>query len=90
MIHGLPWGMSGTGMSEITSIRLSDDTFRCRDELYIDIGERIVGKQDWHTLPIEGPYGSPELPKVHIIFTLCPIHEQLVIIFLFVKHMSDM
>ena len=47
--------------------------------MWIDIGERIAGKQDGPSLIIEGPPSPPppRIAKKIIFFTLGPIYEQL-------------
>ena len=57
-------------------------------DMEIDIGERIVGKQDG-----PGPiiYGSPRSPRIAKYANLCilwPIYEKLAVIFSLVIHMS--
>ena len=40
--------------------------------MYIDMGERIAGKQDRLSLIIEDPQNTP---KIYIFFTFWPINE---------------
>ena len=49
-------------------------------DMYIDMGERIAGKQDRFSLIIEDPPPSPpqgpqNTPKIYILFTFWPINE---------------
>ena len=47
--------------------------------MYIDMGERIAGKQDRFSLIIEDPPQGPQnTPKINIFFTFLPINEKLV------------
>ena len=47
--------------------------------LYIDMGERITGKQDRPSLIIEDPLRAPKIaPKYIYFFTFWPINEKLV------------
>ena len=52
--------------------------------MYIDMGERIAGKQDRPNLIIEGPQNSP---KIYIFFRFWLINEKL---FPLVVHMSPL
>ena len=56
--------------------------------MYIDMGERIAGKQDRFSLITEGPLRAP---KIYIIFTFWPINEKMVFkLFPLVVHMSPL
>ena len=56
--------------------------------MYIDMGERIAGKQDRFSLIIEGPQNTP---KIYIFFTFWPINEKMVFkLFPLVVHMSPL
>ena len=61
-------------------------------DMYIDMGERIVGKQDRLSLIIEDPpQGPPNSPKYTLFFTFWPINEKLVFkLFPLVVHMSSL
>ena len=37
-------------------------------DMYIDMGERIAGKQDRPSLIIEDPLRAPKYPKIYIYF----------------------
>ena len=57
-------------------------------DMYIDMGERIVGKQDRLSVIIEDP---PNSPKYTLFFTFWPINEKLVFkLFPLVVHMSSL
>ena len=58
----------------------------------IDMGERIAGKQDRHSLIIEdSPQGPPNSPKYTFFFTFLSINEKLVFkLFPLVVHMSPL
>ena len=59
--------------------------------MYIDMGERIAGKQDRFSLIIEDPSGAPKYPKIYIFFTFWPINEKMVFkLFPLVEHMSPL
>ena len=49
--------------------------------MYIDIGERMPGKQDGPSRIIYGPPRPPRIAQNAHFFTLGPIYEKLVIIF---------
>ena len=60
--------------------------------MYIDMGERIAGKQDRFSLIIEDPLQGPQnTPKIYIFFTFWPINEKMVlklfplVVFVFVR-----
>ena len=56
--------------------------------MYIDMGERIAGKQDRFSLIIEDPLRAP---KIYIFFTFWPINEKMVFkLFPLVVHMSPL
>ena len=56
--------------------------------MYIDMGERIAGKQDRFSLIIEDPL---RVPKIYIFFTFWPINEKMVFkLFPLVVHMSPL
>ena len=56
--------------------------------MYIDMGERIAGKQDMPSLIIEDPLNSP---KYNIFFTFWLMYEKLVFkLFPLVVHMSPL
>ena len=56
--------------------------------MYIDMGERIAGKQDRFSLIIEGPQ---KYPKIYIFLTFWPINEKMVFkLFPLVVHMSTL
>ena len=57
--------------------------------MYIDMGERIAGKQDRFSLIIEDPPQGPQnTPKIYIFFTFWPINEKMVFkLFPLVVHM---
>ena len=47
--------------------------------MYIDMGERIAGKQDRFSLIIEDPLRAPKIPpKYTFFFTFWPINEKMV------------
>ena len=47
--------------------------------MYIDMGERIAGKQDRFSLIIEDPLRAPKIPPKYIFFfTFWPINEKMV------------
>ena len=60
--------------------------------MYIDMGERIAGKQDRFSLIIEDPLRAPKIPpKYTFFFTFWPINEKMVFkLFPFVVHMSPL
>ena len=61
--------------------------------MYIDMGERIAGKQDRFTLIIEDPPQGPQnTPQKYIFFfTFWPINEKMVFkLFPLVVHMSPL
>ena len=57
--------------------------------MYIDMGERIAGKQDKFSLIIEDPLRAPKIPpKLYIFLTFLPINEKMVFkLFPIVVHM---
>ena len=56
--------------------------------MYIDMGERIAGKQDRFSLIIEDPLRAP---KIYIFFTFWPINEKIVFkLFPLVVNMSPL
>ena len=59
-------------------------------DMYIDMGERIAGKQDRPSLIIEKPLRTPQIAQnIHIFFTFWLLHEKLVLkLFPLVVHMS--
>ena len=63
--------------------------------MYIDMGERIAGKQDRFSLIIEDPLRAPKIPpkypqNIHF-FTFWPINEKMVFkLFPLVVHMSPL
>ena len=60
--------------------------------MYIDMGERIAGKQDRFSLIIEDPIRAPKIPpKIYFFFTFWPINEKIVFkLFSLVVHMSPL
>ena len=60
--------------------------------VYIDMGERIAGKQDRFSLIIEDPLRAPKIPpKYTFFFTFWPINEKMVFkLFPLVVHMSPL
>ena len=60
--------------------------------MYIDMGERIAGKQDRPSLIIEDSLRAPKIaPKYTLFFTFWPINEKLVFkLFPIVVHMSPL
>ena len=60
--------------------------------MYIDMGERIAGKQDRFSLIIEDPLRAPKnTPKIYIFFTFWPKNEKMVFkLFPIVVHMSPL
>ena len=60
--------------------------------MYIDMGERIAGKQDRFSLIIEDPLRAPKIPpKIYIFFTFWPINEKMVFkLFPLVVNMSPL
>ena len=59
--------------------------------MYIDMGERIAGKQDRSSLIIEDPLRAPKIPQNIFFFTIWPINEKLVFkLFPLVVHMSPL
>ena len=60
--------------------------------MYIDMGERIAGKQDRFSLIIEDPHQGPQnTPKIYIFLTFWPINEKMVFkLFPLVVHMSPL
>ena len=61
-------------------------------DMYIDMGERIAGKQDRHNLIIEYPPQCPlNSPKYTFVLTFWLIYEKLVFkLFPLVVHMSPL
>ena len=56
--------------------------------MYIDMGERIAGRQDRFILIIECPLRAP---KIYFFFTFWPINEKMVFkLFSLVVHMSPL
>ena len=56
--------------------------------MYIDMGERIAGKQDRFSLIIEDPLRAP---KIFFVFTFWPINEKMVFkLFPLVVNMSPL
>ena len=47
-------------------------------DMYIDMGERIAGKQDRPSLIIEDPLRAPQIAQNIYFFTFWPIYEKLV------------
>ena len=59
--------------------------------MYIDMGERIAGKQDRFSLIIEDPLRAPKYPKIYIFLTFWLINEKMVFkLFPLVVHMSPL
>ena len=63
--------------------------------MYIDMGERIAGKQDKFSLiiedPLRAPSGPPKYPQNIIFFTFWPINEKMVFkLFPLVVNMSPL
>ena len=60
--------------------------------MYIDMGERIAGKQDKFSLIIEDPLRAPKIPpKYTFFFTFWPINEKMVLkLFPLVVNMSPL
>ena len=59
--------------------------------MYIDMGERIAGKQARPSLIIEDPLSAPKIAQNIFVFTFWPINEKLVFkLFLLVVHMSPL
>ena len=60
--------------------------------MYIDMGERIAGKQDRFSLIIEDPLRAPKIPpKYACFFTFWPINEKMVFkLFPLVVNMSPL
>ena len=56
--------------------------------MYIDIGERIAGKQDGPGPIMYGPPRAPQISKNAHFCILWPIDEKLAVIFPLVIHMS--
>ena len=61
-------------------------------DMYIDMGERLAGKQDRPSLIIEHPLGAPQIAQnIHIFFTFWLVYEKLVFkLFPLVVHMSPL
>ena len=60
--------------------------------MYIDMGERIDGKQDRPSMIIEDPLRSPKIAQnIYIVLTFWPINEKLGFkLFPVVVHMSPL
>ena len=61
--------------------------------MYIDMGERIAGKQDRFSLIIEDPLRAPKIPPKYnfFFFTFWPINEKMVFkLFPLVVNMSPL
>ena len=59
--------------------------------MYIDMGERIAGKQDRPSLIIEDPLRAPKITPKYIFFIIWPINEKLGFkLFPLVVHMSPL
>ena len=59
--------------------------------MYIDMGERIAGKQDRFSLIIEDPLRAPKIPPKYTFFYIWPINEKMVFkLFPLVVHMSPL
>ena len=59
--------------------------------MYIDMGERIAGKQDRFSLIIEDPLRAPKIPQNINKNTFWPINEKMVFkLFPLVVHMSPL
>ena len=60
--------------------------------MYIDMGERIAGKQDRFSLILEDLLRAPKIPpKYTLFFTFWPINEKMVFkLFPLVVHMSPL
>ena len=59
--------------------------------MYIDMGERIAGKQDRFSLIIEDPLRAPKIPPKYKKKTFWPINEKMVFkLFPLVVHMSPL
>ena len=73
------------------SVKISYQIASLLDMMYIDMGERIAGKQDRLSQIIEHPLRAPQIAQNIHIFTFGLVYEKLVLkLFPLVVHMSPL